>query len=479
MIIVRAAGCGCEGRGGRRRLVTHGLLRLPYFTRVARQLNKPPPNPSKRIAVGFALMILAGAMLLMLPFTVAGGGGASFRVAMFTATSAVCVTGLTVVDTATYWSPAGQFIVMALIQIGGIGIMTGASLLFLAVSRRIGLRDRMVAQQERGSVNLGDVRRVVLGVVAFSAIAELIITAVLTLRFWIRDDIALTSALWRGVFHAVSSFNNAGFTLFSSSMIDYALDPVIILTIALAVIVGGLGFPVWLDVQRRRRDRARWSLHTKITLMTTALILVGGWIVLTALEWGNDRTMGQMPASGKLLSGFFASSMRTAGFNSVDYEQMSDPSLLVTEMLMFAGGGSGSTAGGIKVTTLAILVIAAVAEFRGSADVSAYGRRISGTVQRQALTVAFAGVNVVVLGAIALMILTPHDFTETLFEAVSAFTTAGLSMNLTPRLSGAADAVVICLMYLGRVGTVTFAVALLLRRHPRRLRYPEERPLVG
>ncbi len=416
----------------------------------------------------------------MLPISTHGDGGAPFRVALFTSTSAVCVTGLAVVDTATYWTPFGQAMIMVLIQIGGLGIMTGASLLFLAVSRRIGLRNRMIAQQERGSVNLGDVRRVLIGVIAFSVLAEVVITAILALRFWTRDGVGFMTALWQGAFHAVSAFNNAGFALFSANMMDYALDPVIIITIGLAIVIGGVGFPVWLELQRQFRRADRWSLHTKLTLAATAFLLIGGWLLLTALEWNNPNTLGPMPLHGKLLSGFFASVVpRTAGFNSIDYGQMGDPGLMITDMLMFAGGGSGSTAGGIKVTTFAVLLITAFAEFKGSPDVSAFGRRISTSIQRQALTVAFAGINVVVLGALLLMIMTPYGFTETMFESISAFATVGLSMNLTPKLSGAADGVLIALMYLGRVGPLTLAVALLLRRHPRRFRYPEERPLVG
>ena len=447
---------------------------------MARNDHKGPPNPSKTVALGFAIAILVGAFALMLPISTHGPGGASFRVAVFTSTSAVCVTGLAVVDTATYWTPFGQAIIMFLIQIGGLGIMTGASLLFLVVSKRVGLRNRMIAQQERGSINLGDVRRVLIGVIAFSILAEIVVTVILALRFWARDDIGFGVAVWRGAFHAVSAFNNAGFALFSANMMDYALDPVILVTIALAVVMGGIGFPVWIELQRRWRRADRWSLHTKLTLMTTGFLLIGGWILLTALEWNNPDTLGPMSAPGKVLSGFFASVVpRTAGFNSIDYGEMGHPGIMITDMLMFAGGGSGSTAGGIKVTTFAVLFIAAFAEFRGSPDVSAFGRRISGSIQRQALTIAFAGMNAVVIGALLIMVLSPFGFTESMFESISAFATVGLSMNVTPQLSGPADAVVIALMYFGRVGPLTLAVALLLRRHPRRFSYPEERPLVG
>jgi Trk-type K+ transport system membrane component len=319
-----------------------------------------------------------------------------------------------------------------------------------------------------------------LAVIGFSFLFEFAIAVVLTLRFWARDDIGFGTATWRGVFHSISAFNNSGFALFSDSMTRYALDPLVLFTIAVAVVAGGLGFPIWLELRRRWRRPSTWSLHAKLTMAMSAILLFGGWILISLLEWGNDQTIGREDGFHKLMSGFFASAAsRTAGFNTFDYEQMSDSGVMVTQMLMFAGGGSGSTAGGIKVTTFAVLLLAAIAEIRGAPDVSAFGRRISTPIQRQALTVAFASINVVVIGAVVLMMLTPHEFERVLFEAVSAFATTGLSLNVTRELSGGADFVVILLMYLGRIGPLTLAVALLLRRHPRRFRYPEERPLVG
>lgn len=429
--------------------------------------------------LGFAGAILVGALLLMLPLSTAGPGGAPFRVAIFTSTSAVCVTGLTVVDTATYFSPFGQTVIMLLIQVGGLGIMTGASLLFLAVSGRLGLRTRMMARQERGTLNLGDLRNVLVGVIAFSVLAELVFAIVLAIRFW-SGGAGFGSALWQGLFHSISAFNNAGFSLFSDNLMGYVTDPTVSLAIAFAVIIGGIGFPVWLELRRRARQPTRWSLHTKLTLATTGGLLLGGWILLTALEWNNDGTFGPLSAPGKILAGFFASVVpRTAGFNSVDYGDMHAEGLLVTDMLMFTGGAPGSTAGGIKVTTFAVLALMAFAEARGNADVTAFRRRISGPAQRQALTVAFAAMNLVVLGALALMVTSEFSFDQTIFESISAFATVGLSTGITPHLNAAGDAILIGLMYLGRVGPLTLAVALALREHGRRFRYPEERPLVG
>jgi potassium uptake TrkH family protein len=447
---------------------------------MARNRRVSPPNPSKAVALGFAIAILVGALLLMLPISAEGPGGASLRVALFTSTSAICVTGLAVVDTATYFTPFGQLVIMLLIQIGGLGIMTGASLLFLAVSRRLSLRGRMIAQTERNALNLGDLRKVLIGVVTFSLMAETLFALVLTIRFWAEGGVDVAAALWRGTFHSVAAFNNAGFSLFSNNLMDYVTDATVTLTVAFAVIAGGLGFPVWLDLRRRRKTPLRWSLHSKLTLLTTAALIVGGWIALTAVEWNNDGTFGSLSVPGKMLAGFFASVVpRTAGFNTIDYGDMHPEGLLITDMLMFVGGGSGSTAGGIKVATFALLVMIAIAEIRGRSDVAAFRRRIPNTAQRQALTIAFAAVNAVVLGTLALMAVSSFGFSETLFEAISAFGTVGLSTGITPHLSAAGNVILIALMYVGRVGPLTLAVALVLREHDQRFRYPEERPLVG
>lgn len=446
---------------------------------MTRSARSAPPNPSKLVVLGFAGAIVLGTIMLMLPFSTSGDGGASFRIAAFTATSAICVTGLTVADTAMYWSEAGQTIIMLLVQVGGLGIMTGASLLVLAISGRLGLRGRMLAGHERGSVNLGDVKSVLLAVIAFSLIAEMIVAFALTVGFWI-EGAGFGTGIWRGVFHAVSAFNNAGFDIVPDGMPYHASDPLIALPIAIAVIVGGLGFPIWLELRRRLRTPRRWSLHTKLTLATTGILLALGWIVISLLEWNSSETMGPLSVPGKLLTGFFSSaSWRTAGFSTLDYSEVNDETLLVSEMLMFVGGGTGSTAGGIKVTTFALLVLMAVAEVRGRQDVSVFRRRIPGAAQRQVLTVAFFGVTLVLIGTLGLMLTSDFGLSPSLFEAVSAFGTVGLSTGITPDLPGAANAILIGLMFLGRVGPLTLAVALALRQHAQRIRYPEERPLVG
>ncbi|WP_217913438.1 TrkH family potassium uptake protein [Miltoncostaea marina] len=438
-----------------------------------------PGHPARAVVGAFLAAILAGAGLLCIPAASHAPGSPPFEAALFTATSAVTVTGLATVDTATFWTPFGQLVILVLIQLGGLGIVTSASLLILVASDRLGLRRRLAAQAETQAMPVHDIRRVIVTIVVLSAAFEAVATAVLTTDLWLRGQ-PFATALWEGAFHAVSAFNNAGFSLYSDGLVGVAADAWFLATVAVAVIAGGLGFPVWMDLARRPREPGRWSLHTKLTLATTAALLVIGTVVLTAIEWGNERTLGAMPASERLLNGVFAGvTPRTAGFNSIDYGEADPSALLVTDMLMFAGGGSGSTAGGLKVTTLAILFLVVWAELRGDREPSAFGRRIPVVSARQALTVAVLSINLVVLATVALMLTNGLELSAALFEAVSAFATVGLSTGVTPDLDLAGQFILMPLMLIGRVGPVTLFVALVLRE--RRLLYsrPEERPLVG
>ncbi|HSJ92946.1 MAG TPA: potassium transporter TrkG [Gaiellaceae bacterium] len=437
-------------------------------------------HPAQLVVLAFATAILVGTLLLLLPVARVGDEGASFLTALFTATSAVCVTGLVVVDTETYWSPTGQVVIMALIQVGGFGIMALTSLLALLVARRLGLRTRLLAQTETKALQLGDVRRVLLGVAILSLLFETATMLVLTGRLWLAYDYGLGDALWHGAFHAVSAFNNAGFSLWSDSLMGFVTDGWISLAVAGAVICGGLGFPVWIEIVRRGFTWERWSIHTKLTLAVTAVLLVAGTAAVLAFEWSQPETLGPLGVGGKLLAGFFQGVMpRTAGFNSLDYGELQPETLLLTEILMFVGGGSASTAGGIKVTTLALLALMVVAEVRGDPSVHAFGRRIPAVAQRQAFSIAVIALVAVVTGTLVLMASGSHAFGATLFEAVSAFGTVGLSTGITADLSGIGKVALIALMFLGRTGPYTLFIALVLRERRRRFEYPEERPIIG
>ncbi|THJ09234.1 TrkH family potassium uptake protein [Nocardioides sp.] len=416
----------------------------------------------------------------MLPAARSGPGGTDLLTALFHATSAVCVTGLVTVDTPVYWSTFGEVVILGLIQVGGFGIMTLASLLALLVWRRLGLRSRLTTAAETKATGIGEVRGVIRGVFLITVTMELLVAAMLTLRFALGYDEGWGRATYLGVFHSVSAFNNAGFALFSDSLIGFVDDPWICLPIAFAVIAGGLGFPVWLELARRRTRWRSWSLHTTMTLSATAGLLVLGTIFVTANEWSNPGTIGDLDTPGKLLAGFFQSVMpRTAGFNAIDYAQARDGTLLGTCVLMFIGGGSAGTAGGIKITTFVLLFWVIVAEVRGERDVEAHGRRIDDRAIRQALTVALLSVGAVMAATLALVHLTDHPLDLVLFEAVSAFATVGLSAGITADLSGTGQLILIGLMFLGRLGPITLVSALALRERGKLYRLPEGRPLIG
>jgi trk system potassium uptake protein len=376
-------------------------------------------HPARLVVLGFGSAILTGWLLLLLPIATASGQRAPFVDALFTAVSAVCVTGLVTVDTATYWSGFGQVAILGLIQVGGLGIMTLASLLGLLVARRLALRLQRGTQAETKSMGLGDVRGVIVGVIRVSLLVEAVVAALLTWRFAAGYGQSWGTAVYNGVFHAVSAFNNAGFGLYPDSLVRFVDDPLVCLPIAGAVIVGGLGFPVLFELRRRLRTPHRWSLHTKITVGMTVVLLGAGWIVITAAEWSNPGTMGPLGAPGKLLAGFFQAVMpRTAGFNSLDVAAFREQTLLVNDVLMFIGGGSAGTAGGIKVTTFALLGFVILAEIRGEPSVHALGRRLPAGVQRQALTVALVSVGMVTVATLALLWLTPFRLDVVLFEVI-------------------------------------------------------------
>ncbi|MDG4800168.1 potassium transporter TrkG [Micromonospora sp. WMMD980] len=437
-------------------------------------------HPAQVIAVGFGTAVAVGTGLLSLPLATRSGERTGLVDALFTATSAVCVTGLVAVDTGSYWSGFGQAVILLLIQAGGLGIMTLATLFTVLLSRRLGLRARFLAQAETKSLDLTDVRAVVRRIVLFSLASEAVVAVALTARFATAYDEPFGVAVYDGVFHAVSAFNNAGFSTNADSLVGYVTDPWICLPIAAAVILGGLGFPVVFELLRCWRRPALWSVLTRITLALSGVLLVLGTAVLTFAEFTNPRTLGPLDGWHKLLAGFFASTMtRTAGFNSVDIGAMRPESLLASDALMFIGGGSAGTAGGIKVTTFGLLAFVLWSEMRGELHVNVGRRRIPASNQRQALAVALLSVGAVVTATFALLATTPYRLDVVLFEAVSAFATVGLSTGITAALPPQADLLLVVLMFAGRVGPLTLASALALRDRNRRFELPEERTIVG
>ena len=450
----------------------------PWRNPVPRRRRRP--HPAQVVVAGFAATILIGTGILMLPIARVGVGGATFLEALFTATSAVCVTGHIVVDTATYWTPFGQVVILALIQIGGFGIMAFASVIGLAVVRRMSLRARMTTAAEAHSVGLDDVGGLVLGVVRISLIVEGVVALLLALRFAIGYGEPVGRAVWLGVFHSVSSFNNAGFALFSDSFIPYATDPLICLPICAAIIIGGLGFPVIIQLRKHLGRTLKWTMNTRIVVAGTIVLLVTGWAYITAIEWNNPATLGPLDWPGKLLVGFFTSvQTRTAGFNSIDTGAMDPASWLGMDALMLIGAGPAGTAGGIKITTVAVLLFIIVTEIRGDGAVNIFGKRLSRSVHRQAITVALLASAVVIAATTALMLMTDFGLDRLLFEVVSAFGTVGMSTGITADLPAAGQLVLVLLMFIGRLGPITFASSLALRERRTTYEFPQERPIIG
>lgn len=441
-----------------------------------------PTHPSAVLALAFLGTIIIGTLMLKLPWATVSGQSAPWLTALFTATSAVCVTGLVVVDTGTYWSPFGQGLVMALFQLGGFGMMTSATLMGLLIGGHMKLRTRLLLQSETHALSLGDVRSVARMVLAVTVLCEVIVALWLAVRFFMKMDLSWSEAVWHGVFHSVSAFNNAGFSTWPDSVIRHVSDGWVLVPLMVAIILGGLGFPVITELWANRRKRdVRWSVHTTLTVWGSLTLVVLGAVSLWLVEHDNPKTLAPLGFADQWLASLFTSvSARTAGFNAVDIGAMELESLVLHCALMFIGGGSAGTAGGVKVTTVFLLLLVVWSEIRGRADVELRGRRIGTQVQRQALSILILSGMAVSLG---LLLIIPMADTlpleKLMFEVVSAFATVGLSTGITADLPPGAQMVIIALMYAGRVGVVTLALALAINQVPQAYRYPEEKPIVG
>ena len=437
-------------------------------------------RPGAVVTLSFAALIAIGTALLLLPIMTPGEDRATVMEAFFTSTSAVTVTGLATVDTATAWTGWGQAVILALIQVGGLGMIVTGTLLILVIGRRVGLRSRVLAQAETPGLGVGEVRRMVLFIVLVTLAVEAIGAVVLTLRWAVAYGQPLPEAAWNGLFHAVSGFNNAGFSTYSNSLISYNADPVILGTIMVLIVVGGLGFPVWYQLRGRWTRPKDWSLHVRLTVATTVALIVIGAVLLSWFEWTHRETLGDASAGTTILNGLFASvTARTAGFNAIDYGQATEETLLTTVILMFIGGGSASTAGGIKVTTFVVLVLMVVAEARGDEDVNSGDRRIAIKTQRSAVAIGVAYILLSTIGMMILTAVTEFPVRDLMLETVSAVATVGLSTGITPDMPIGGQVVLIALMFIGRLGAMTLATALALRQRRLSYRLPEGRPIVG
>ncbi|MEE4199660.1 TrkH family potassium uptake protein [Erythrobacter sp.] len=437
-------------------------------------------NPIRLIPALFFAVIAFGTLLLWLPISAADGTPAPFMTALFTATSAVAVTGLIVVDTPTYWSTFGQSVVLLLFQIGGFGIMTAATLLGVVAGRTFRLRDRLATQVERSRLDFDDARSVLRLVFVITLAVEALVFAILAARLRFTYGYEWGEAAWHGLFQAVSAFNNAGFSTYSDSMMGFQSDPAMLWPIMIAVIITALGFPVMQELRYRPFDFKHWTLHSKITVSGTVILLASGFLFVLLAEWDNADTLGPMAIGDKALNAMFHSVMpRTAGFNSLDVGAFRDETLLANYALMFIGGGSAGTAGGIKITTFVLLLVIVASEVRGQRDAVLFDRRVSRDVERQALSVAVLAATLIAIGSAIILATTELAPRDVFFETISAFSTVGLSTGATGSLGTVGELVIIVLMFVGRVGTITVATALALGASRKPYRYPEENPIVG
>jgi len=437
-------------------------------------------SPARAAALVFLLAAVLFSTLLALPIASHNGRGTALVDAIFTGVSAVTVTGLTTVDTSSHWSTFGQIVILIAIQIGGLGIVTIALLLARAVTRHLGVQTKVFAQQGIGTSKIGEVATL-LRIVVLTTLTIQGVLFVLLLPPFLATDANWWDGVWSALFYAVSSFNNAGFSIHPGGLASLQSNLWILGPITLGVFVGSFGFPVFLTLILHRWNRRSWTVHTKLTLYTTSILLVIGTIGWAALEWNNSATIGDESPVDKILHALFASTMmRSGGFAITDTAASHPVTLLMSDALMFVGGGSASTAGGIKVTTLAVLFLAIVAEARGDKDARFGYRTIPSESLRVALSVTFLGATLV-LGAAGLILsanpTVPLD--RVLFEVISAFATCGLSVGLSAELDAFGKIVLSILMLAGRIGPIGLAAALALKQRSLLYTLPEERPIIG
>lgn len=435
-------------------------------------------SPARLVLILFGTIILVMTLLLSLPIATTTGKPANLVDAIFTSTSAVCVTGLTVVNTASYWSLFGQIVIILGIHIGGLGVMTLASILALAVSRHIGLTQRMLAATEK-TASLGKVGGLIRTVIVTSLTCEFILFIALLPRFITLNE-SISSAIWHALFQSISIFNNAGFINLPEGMQAHLGDWWMVSPIILGTFLGALGFPVMLDLKENWRSPHRLTLHSKLTITTYTAVWVVTAVVIAFSEWNNQGTFAAMSTGDSLQTSIlFGVNSRSSGISTIDVGQMTRGSWFLLDVLMFIGGGSASTAGGIKVSTLAVMILAIIAEARGDRDVEAFHRRIPPSVVRLSVAVTGLGAIIVVTAIFFLLSVTDYSMDVIGFEVISAFATVGLSTGITPDLPIIGKYSLVILMFAGRTGTMTVAAALALRERRRVIRMPEERPIIG
>lgn len=437
-------------------------------------------HPTQITVLGYVGLITIGAILLSLPIS-STGEPLSFIDAFFTATSAVCVTGLSVFDVSTVLTDFGKVVLMSLIQLGGLGIMVVSGLIAIAIFRRLSTGGSdLISTEFRAQEENITMKDTIVRIVRMVLFFELIGAVILAIWFVAAYHYDIPKALWMGTFHAVSSFNNAGFALYSDSLMGFVSDPVVSLTICALIILGGLGFPVIMELRRVGWAPRRWTMNFNIVMFMTLVLLVGGTVYIAAIEWSNPGTLGPLDPASKILAAFFQSvQTRTAGFNSIDIGAMYPETWLGMDGLMFVGAGPAGTAGGIKVTTFAVLAFIVWTELKGDSAVNIFGKRLSRAVHRQAITIALLAVAYIAFSTVLMQMSTDENTDKIIFEVISAFGTVGLSTGITGSLPDPALVNLILLMIVGRLGPLTLSTALVLSHRPKLYEFPKERPILG
>lgn len=432
------------------------------------------------LALGFIIVILIGGIILSLPISSVSGKSTNFLDALFTSTSAVCVTGLITLDTGTYWNEFGQIVIMLLIEVGGLGFMSFATFIAVLLGKKITLRDRLLMQEAMNTFNIQGLVRMVRYVLGFTFSVQFFGALLLSTQFI--PQFGLLKGIYFSIFHSISAFCNAGFDLFGgfSSVTGYSSNVVVLLTLSSLIIIGGLGFTVWLELYNYRGLK-KLSIHSKIVILISVVLLIGGTILMYLFEMNNPETIAHMGFGDKLLNSYFSSaSPRTAGMNSISTDGMTNSGKLLTIILMFIGGSPGSTAGGLKTSTFGIIILTVISVIRGREDTQVFGRRFSKELVYKSFALLIIGMSLVIGVTMLLSITDPNEsFVNILYEATSAFATVGLTTGVTQRLSAAGKIIIMITMYCGRVGPMTVALAFLRNKKKQTHKYPEGKILIG
>lgn len=447
------------------------------MTRLKNKIQNFKLNPPAVLAIGFASLVLIGSLLLNLPMATKSGESIGYLNALFTSSSAVCVTGLVVVNTGEFWSLFGQIVIIILIQMGGLGFMTMATIVALILGKKITLKERLIIKEQLNQSTMSGLVRLTRYVIFLTFSVEAIGAVLLSTKFI--PLYGRAKGIWFSIFHAISAFCNAGFDITGNSMVPFQNDLFINLVVSALIIIGGIGFTVIFDVSKNRRF-SKMSLHSKLVLTMTMILLFLGTIIFYLLEINNPNTLGNINGGGKVVASFFQSVVtRTAGFNSVDTSLISDTSAFLFIIFMFIGASPGSTGGGIKVTTFGSIILATISSVKGERDVVAFKKRISNDVVQKSLAIVAISITLIIIVSFILTVTEDAVFLELLFESTSAFGTVGLSRGVTPNLSSIGKMIIMLTMYIGRVGPLTMAFAFGQGKNKRKYRYAEENIMVG